>query len=256
MNLQSYSIRTGRWLYYLSLIMIFCFTVFSHPLYAKRPCKRFIPPKLRSLASKEKPITATDFLLKIPNSPLIVLDPGHGGHDKGAHAIKPLKYQEKILTLIASRMVKKHLEQMGYKVAMTRFNDTYIPLEDRAAFANNRDSKIFISIHFNTAPNKQADGIEIYYYRSKEDKERSAASKTLGQAILKEILVSTEANSRGVRVGDLAVIRETKMPAVLIEGGFLTNEVEGKKLVSIAYQEKLAFGIAQGIQNYLKSIKN
>lgn len=181
----------------------------------------------------------------------IVLDPGHGGDDLGTHSTKPFKYQEKVLTLSTAKMLKTYLEQLGYAVQMTRSDDMFVALDKRANFANTRRPQIFVSVHYNSAPSKSADGIEIFYYKSDAEKSRSAESKTLANAILKRMIENTEAKSRGVKHGNLAVIRETDMPAVLIEGGFLTNEEEMYKLKDANYLKKLAWGIAQGIEDYL-----
>ncbi|MFS6835649.1 N-acetylmuramoyl-L-alanine amidase family protein, partial [Staphylococcus aureus] len=138
---------------------------------------------------------------------------------------------------------------------MTRKTDTFVTLDGRAKFANDRKPDLFVSVHFNSAPSAQAHGIEVFYYRSEQDVERSATSKELAEKILQKVLVNTEAKSRGVKHGNLAVIRKTTMPAVLIEGGFLTNEQEFQKLRDSAYIKKLAWGIAQGIQDFLNMNK-
>ena len=138
---------------------------------------------------------------------------------------------------------------------MTRTDDTFISLEQRALFANRLNPRLFVSIHYNSAPSKDAEGIEVFYYREEDDKTRETRSKQLAQAILKKTLQHTKAKSRGVKHGNYAVIRQTNMPAVLIEGGFLTNANEMDKIKSTAYQKSLALGIAQGIQDYLTSQK-
>lgn len=189
---------------------------------------------------------------------LIVIDPGHGGKDLGTHSAKAPKYQEKQMTLVTARFLKQDLEKMGYAVQMTRNEDVYIALDKRAEFANARKPALFVSIHYNSAPNKEAQGIEIFYYRSERssaDKKRTNDSKTLGKAILKRMLLASEAKSRGVKHGDLAVIRETNMPAVLIEGGFATNGEEVKKLKNVDYLKKLALAMAEGIHDYAKTLK-
>lgn len=194
----------------------------------------------------------TKIPLKVAQKTLIIIDPGHGGKDLGTYSKKPHKYQEKFIALSTSKMLKNYLEELGYAVLMTRNTDEFISLEDRAEFANSRDPKLFVSIHYNSAPNKQAEGIEIFYYTSLEDKKRSKASKLLGQKVLKHVLELTKAKSRGVKEGNLHVIRNTTMPAILVEGGFLTNEEEMTKIKEGEYQKKLAWGIALGIQEYLK----
>lgn len=192
-------------------------------------------------------------LLKPELKALIIIDPGHGGKDLGAYSQKIPKYQEKFLTLSTAFMLKEYLTQMGYAVLMTRAEDVFVTLPNRAAFANKRQPQLFVSLHYNSAPNREAEGIEIFYYRSDTDKNRSKQSMTLAQKILKGMLANTEARSRGVKHGNLAVIRETNMPAVLVEGGFLTNADEIVKLKDGAYLKKIAWGIAQGIHDYLEN---
>lgn len=185
--------------------------------------------------------------------PLIVLDPGHGGKDLGTHSIKVPKYQEKNFTLATARMLKAYLQQLGFLVVMTRNDDRFISLDKRAEFANDRQPKVFISLHYNSAPNPLAEGIEIFYYRCKEQKARTFQSERLAKTILKRTLETSGAKSRGVKHGNLAVLRETEMAAVLVEGGFLTHEEEREKLKNAVYLKKLAWGIAQGIRDYLAS---
>lgn len=180
---------------------------------------------------------------------LIVIDAGHGGKDYGTYSEKPPIYLEKSLNLATARMLRNFLQQMGYQTLMTRTQDEFISLEERAAFANNQknDAKIFVSLHYNSCPNPLAEGIEVYYYSKDANKRRVTSSKHLGDVILDHVCRTTQAKSRGVRQGNFAVIRNTTMPAVLIEGGFLTNEVEVVRIKDAAYLKRLAWGVAQGI---------
>jgi N-acetylmuramoyl-L-alanine amidase len=239
---------------YVSLLLSFLFlsfTAFAYsPTYQGKFTKWVMPPLNKPVPTK--PIVFADVLLKPEKKVLIVIDPGHGGKDHGTYSKKTPKYHEKFLTLTTSYMLKTYLEKLGYDVIMTRTKDVFVPLENRSTLANELKPKLFVSIHFNSAPNRKAEGVEIFYYRSDGDKSRSNSSKALAQSILKRILKNTEAKSRGVKHGNLAVIRETQMPAVLIEGGFLTNEDELKLLKNGVYLKKLSWGIAQGIQDYLK----
>lgn len=179
----------------------------------------------------------------------IILDPGHGGHDIGTQSISKPRYQEKSLNLVTAQFVKSFLEQLGYQVLMTREIDKFVSLEKRAQIANEKKPTVFVSIHYNSAPSAQAQGIEVFYY--KEKKNRSFRSKKLAQAVLKNVVTQTKAKSRGVKQGNYAVIRETTMPAVLIEGGFVTNETELQNLKDPTYLKKLAWGIVRGIEEYL-----
>lgn len=206
----------------------------------------------------EAPYIHVDRIQERPCSPqwspakgLIVIDAGHGGKDLGTNSTSP-QYEEKFLTLSTARILKGYLEQLGYATLLTRSDDRFIALNKRAEFANNSGPDAFVSIHFNSAPNKEAHGIEIFYYRSEENKQRSSDSKALAKKVLDHMLEETGAKSRGVKHGDLAVIRETAMPAILVEGGFLSNDQEAKSLKNGIYLKKLAWGIAQGIDAYLK----
>lgn len=181
----------------------------------------------------------------------IIIDPGHGGEDLGAQSkTKPI-YSEKNFNLVTARFLQENLEQMGYRTAMTRVKDVFIPLDKRAAAAHDRQSELFISVHYNAAESEEAQGVEVFYFDQKEDPSRTLASKTLAQSVLKELLAATNAKSRGVKHGNYHVIRESNAPAILIEGGFLTNPDELLRLKDPLYLKKLAWGIAQGVSKYL-----
>lgn len=187
----------------------------------------------------------------------IVIDAGHGGEDFGAHSLTTPKYQEKYLNMATALFLKDYLQQMGYRTILTRTQDVFIPLSNRAIFANNLNTDLFVSIHYNSAPSRQAEGIEVYYYKSKEDESRTKHSRLLAENVLNQVVQKTEAKSRGVKHGDFAVIRETKMPAILIEGGFLTNDQEMQKIKDPAYLKRLAWGMAEGINHFLvNTVKN
>lgn len=181
-----------------------------------------------------------------------MIDAGHGGTDTGAKGRLAPEYQEKNLTLTTATMLKKFLSQMGYQTVMMRQTDVFIDRYERARIANRKNPDLFVSIHFNFAAAIEASGIEVFYYRSEDNPDRSKESKRIAQAILSKVLDSTGAKSRGVKHGNYAVVRETAMPAVLIEGGFLTNEDEMNKLKDPAYLKRLAWGIAQGISATVK----
>lgn len=188
--------------------------------------------------------------------PTIMIDPGHGGpNDIGAKGRLAPEYMEKDLTLSTAMILKNYLDQMGFKTLMVRQEDIFINRYVRARLANEKQPKLYVSIHYNFAPDNSAHGIEVFYFQSDVDKERSKQSKRLGEAILKRVLFKTGAKSRGVKHGNYAVVRETNMPAVIIEGGFMTNEQEMDKLKDPTYLKKIALGIAEGIQDYLSKEK-
>lgn len=237
-----------NWLLFAFTLSCLSFIFSSYKSYVREPLPGIC-------IHNANPLAPSATLYKPKNKPLIVIDPGHGGKDFGTYSSKPPRYKEKFINLTTAYMLKNYLTQMGYEVIMTRTNDVFISLDDRADLANENNPKVFVSLHYNSAPNKDAEGIEIFYYRSKDNAARSTTSKKLANAILKCTIMNTEAKSRGVKHGDLAVLRETNMPAVLIEGGFLTNENEVVKLKDAVYLKKLAWGIAQGINEYIGNSK-
>ncbi|HAB99779.1 MAG TPA: N-acetylmuramoyl-L-alanine amidase [Parachlamydiales bacterium] len=188
------------------------------------------------------------------NSAIIVIDAGHGGTDRGTWANAPF-CEEKRICLQTSRLVKKYLDQLGYRVVMTRMTDVFIPLSRRVEIADQARASLFVSIHYNSAPVPSAKGIEIFYSESKGEKVRASASKKLAQSILSKVIHRTSAQSRGVKKRDFLVIRETSMPAILIEGGFISNQEERENLKDHVYIDKIARGIADGIDSYTRGKK-
>lgn len=202
------------------------------------------PPVLETPRQSHRNLTA---------KPIIMIDPGHGGKDHGAVTLTKPEYREKNLNLATARMVDTFLRQKGYRTVMTRSDDTFVSLEDRVTATKDAKAKLFVSIHYNSAPSTKAEGIEVFYYESDKDKdkERCKKSKALAQAALGKIIASTQASSRGVKHGNFAVIRNNTTPAILIEGGFITNDSELERIKDPAYIKKLAWGIAEGIDKYV-----
>jgi len=177
---------------------------------------------------------------------LIIIDPGHGGSDNGA---KVQTVKEKALALQTAVLVKKHLDDRGYPVILTRSRDIALPLQKRTLIANVSKGRLFVSIHFNSCKMGNISGVEVYYY-NKGTVWRQDASKRLAQLVLDRLIFTTRATSRGVKAGNFHVIRETSMPAILIEGGFLTNQRERLQLKNRKYIEKIAYAIAEAIDIY------
>jgi len=167
----------------------------------------------------------------------IILDPGHGGYDSGAHTVRGL--DEKKLTLDLSLQLKPLLEKKGYHVILTRTNDTFIPLGTRTAISNAHPNAIFVSIHFNASPKRSASGIEAYYY--------NASSKRLATIIFKELPSSYGAHPRGIKQATFFVLHHNRRPAVLLELGFVSNPRENTLLQKPIIRERLAEHIAAGI---------
>jgi N-acetylmuramoyl-L-alanine amidase len=172
--------------------------------------------------------------------PTVVIDAGHGGHDRGG--VPGDRYAEKIYTLDVSRRLEGRLRSMGYRTVMTRRGDYFVPLNDRCSIANSQGNAIFVSIHFNSAPREGANGIETYYY--------SRRSGSLASAVHRSVVHAVRTEDRRVRSRGFYVIRNTRVPAILVECGFLTNRSEGRLIAgSGAYRQRLADAIARGIRS-------
>lgn len=184
-------------------------------------------------------------------STTIIVDAGHGGKDQGSHKKSPY-YEEKELTLATAKLLAIYLEQLGYNTIVTRGDDTFIPLDARCCFANSNKADLFVSVHYNAAGNADANGIEVFYYNEDKNKERIVASKGLAETVLGKLIAKTNAKSRGVKHGNFAVIRDTKMPAILVESGFLTNNKERERIMDPEYRSMIARSIAEGIKDYLQ----
>lgn len=170
--------------------------------------------------------------------PTVVLDAGHGGHDRGGVPGDP--YPEKVYALDVAKRVRAILMGAGYRVVMTRSDDTFIGLNQRCAIANSQSNAIFVSIHFNSAPREGADGIETYYYSSR--------SAPLAQAIHPRLVRAAGTEDRHVRQRGYYVLRNNRLPAVLCECGFLTNRAEGRRIATSGeHRQRLAEAIAGGI---------
>jgi N-acetylmuramoyl-L-alanine amidase len=195
----------------------------------------------------------------------VVLDPGHGGHDKGAVCIFG---SEKDFALDVCFRARKLLESKGIRVIMTRTDDTFIPLEQRPVVANATPNSIFVAMHFNDAGNPDASGFEIYSITPRG--EPSTADNTLAlhdlapepgnvtdvpslalsESIYHSLLGNIPQVDRGVKHARFAVIRLAQVPAVLIEGGFVSSSAEARQIATPAYRQQLADAIATGIESF------
>lgn len=174
----------------------------------------------------------------------VFIDAGHGGSDPGALGFG---YRESDLNLQVAKKVESKLKSKGIDVKMSRSSDIYYSLSERAEMANDYGADAFVSIHQNSAESASANGIETYYNKNKEE------DKPLSNDIQKQVINQAGATNRGVKNAGFTVLVKSDMISALVECGFITNELEVKKLSDSAYQDKLATGIADGIENYLKS---
>ncbi len=172
--------------------------------------------------------------------PTVVIDAGHGGHDRGG--VPGDHFPEKVYTLDVARRLQARLGSMGYRTVMTRRDDYFVGLDQRCSIANSEGNAIFVSVHFNSAPREGANGIETYYY--------SRRSGSLAAAVHRSVVRAVGTEDRHVRARGFYVIRNTRIPAILVECGFLTNRSEGRLIAgSGAYRQRLADAIARGIGN-------
>ena len=191
----------------------------------------------------------------------IFLDPGHGGSDPGAISGG---VREKDLTLSVYNKVSSKLASLGYTVLTSRNVDKDVDLVDRADQANKANADMLLSIHFNAGGRGIARGIETYYYQATADRvpkinkenhnnpERLERSRKLANKVQQNLLYQTGANDRGVKRASFTVLRETSIPSILVELGFIDNPEERNKIKTNEYQERLANGIVDGIVEYYK----
>jgi N-acetylmuramoyl-L-alanine amidase len=171
----------------------------------------------------------------------IIIDPGHGGKDPGAMGNDTV---EKSVVLSISKRLQNQLLHNGFEVKMTRSEDIFIPLADRASISNNWGADIFVSVHANSAATSAAKGLESYYYGS------SSSGKQLASSIQTALAANTDNGDRGTHSSDFYVLRHTSMPAVLVETGFISNPADAILLQDTGYQDRVADSIADGIKNY------
>ena len=175
----------------------------------------------------------------------VVIDPGHGGLDPGAIGIGGLKESDVVLDV--SKRVKNLLSEKGVNVRMTRNREVNLDLPPRVSIANRTDADIFVSIHANASRGKRRDinGLETFYYSGWKGR---LLAKKIQTQILK---VSPGSPDRGVRQGRFFVIKNTRMPAVLVEIGFLTGRLDARRLEKSIHRKRIAYAITKGILEYL-----
>lgn len=184
---------------------------------------------------------------------LVVIDPGHGGQDPGATTKDGV--QEKDLNLDVSMRLKALLEGMGFKTIMTRQDDTLIDLYKRAEIANEANADLYMSVHFNAHTSASIYGVETLYYPSEKNELDNRDNYTYAKIIQEEMLKELNTADRGLDPRDkLVVIRETKMPAVIAELGFMTNSNEKALITTEAYRQKCAQALANGIKRYVDEV--
>ncbi|MGG3874950.1 N-acetylmuramoyl-L-alanine amidase [Brevibacillus laterosporus] len=174
---------------------------------------------------------------------LIVVDAGHGGHDVGAKGTVG-NYEKDFTLSVANRLVEYLKQHKEFQVIATRSTDTYLTLKERTDIANEIDADVFISVHANSF-NPETRGTETYYYNQN--------SLDLARVVHKHLLAATQFPDRKVKQNNFYVVKNTKMPAVLTETGFLTNQIENTQLMSPQFQDKVAKSLADAIFEYYQT---
>jgi len=195
----------------------------------------------------------------------VVLDAGHGGFDKGAVSSYGT---EKEYALDVARRLRPLLQAKGFKVMLTRENDVFLPLELRARIANATRDSIFVSLHFNATSNTAANGFEIFsltprgapstaddalalsFVNMQAGSAVDAQSFALSASVYHSMLGHIPDFDRGIKRARFAVLRHTKIPAILVEGGFLSEVSDSKLVANPLWRQKLARALCLGIENY------
>jgi N-acetylmuramoyl-L-alanine amidase len=203
---------------------------------------------------------------------VIAIDAGHGGQDTGTQN-KPLKLDEKDFTLDVANRLRALLVKQGYRVVMTRTDDRFVELAQRAEIANKAGADLFISIHFNSvAGSPTVRGSETYvmtprYQRSTGSAKREASDNVanpgntydpwnalLGFHMHNQVLNKLDSLDRGFKRARFAVLRLVNSPGVLVEAGYLSNSEEARKIATAAYRQDIAEAFAQGVRAYAVAI--
>lgn len=172
----------------------------------------------------------------------VVIDPGHGGHDKGGQW--GLVY-EKHLALDTAARLELELKKRGFRTVMTRRSDYFISLPERVRIAQKYSDAIFVSIHYNYTWRQEASGLETFFTNNQ--------SRPLAQYVQSGIVSKARAVNRGAKFARFYVIRNNSCPAILVECGFVSNPRERARMKSSWWRQSLAEGIADGIERFRKS---
>lgn len=200
---------------------------------------------------------------------VVVLDPGHGGQDSGAMVGDVV---EKNLTLEIAQRIDRMLQAEGMATVMTRSGDVYASLAERAALTNRIPDCIMVSIHFNEGNKEVSNGIETYYADHQTSSvgpivswlpflQRTSVempnveSQSLAGFVQDALVTRTQAVNRGTKAEQFFVIAHVRHPAVLVEGGFLSNKGDIAKLADADYRERLAGAITDGILHYRDALR-
>jgi N-acetylmuramoyl-L-alanine amidase len=181
---------------------------------------------------------------------IVYLDAGHGGKDNGASG-NGLKEKDVVLELVS--LTKKQLENyQGVDVRLTRSDDRFLELYDRAKLANNAGAELFVSLHINANVNTTANGFETYRYNGSTSVKTRALQNVLHRNIVKRCDFFDD---RGQKTANYSVLRNTDMPAILTENGFISNAKDAGYLKDASKLYRIAQGHAEGIAEFLGLVR-
>lgn len=169
----------------------------------------------------------------------VVIDAGHGGHDNGGQWGR---VYEKHLALDTAYRLESKLKALGYQTVMTRRSDYFISLPQRVSTGNKYRNAIFVSIHYNYTWKQEVSGLETFF--------SSPQGRTLAQYVQSSLIRRTRTVDRNAKYARFYVIRNSQLPAILVEGGFVSNAAERNRMKSGWFRESIAQGIVDGIQRY------
>ncbi|MGL6106282.1 N-acetylmuramoyl-L-alanine amidase family protein [Romboutsia sp.] len=244
-------IRKGRLLIVILLIGAFIFAIAKGGIWAEKTIKNIQDKKNKQEVEKTVKMEQFDLEEEV-NKDLgkkytVLVDPGHGGNDKGTMNKSKTILEKEITLQIGKRVANKLSHQKDVQVIISRTDDKYISPGDRARLANEQGVDVLVSIHLNAeGGGNSASGVETYYRRGAIDE-----SKKFAESVQKTIKSYIDTRDRGIKEDIYQVLRDSDMPAILIECGFLTNPGEIKNLQNAEYQDTLAEGITQGVLTFL-----
>ncbi|PKM78002.1 MAG: hypothetical protein CVU90_04625 [Firmicutes bacterium HGW-Firmicutes-15] len=186
-----------------------------------------------------------------PREVIVVLDAGHGGWDPGAGVSQLI---EKDVNLVIALKAGELLKQRGIRVEYTRNNDSYVSLEERSSIANKLNATLFVSIHNNANILSAPCGTETYFYAPQEYPDlfvQRDDRARLAKALQIQLLDKLQRQNRGVKEANLSVLRNTRMPSVLVEVAFISNPAEEALLKTNDFKDRAAQAIANGILSFL-----
>lgn len=200
----------------------------------------------------------------------ICLDPGHGGKDPGNRAGSN---EEKKYTLLLAQETANELRAAGFKAFLTRGSDSYVDLSARPEIARRRGADLFVSLHFNSteegrnevkgteifcctpagaaSTNARGEGDTRWVVGNRNDEKNMVLAYQMQKSYAKNVGIE----DRGVKRARFQVLREATMPAILIEGGFMSHPSEGKKIYDPAYRKQMAHAIVEGLLAYKRAVR-